>query len=228
MSVPPAEPFSDAKAVAGYRSGPPRQVPGYAELCERAGTLLAARAGRQAQMLVVGAGGGLEIEAMAGAQPGWRFVGVDPSRAMLDLAAAHLTQIAERVELVEGTVHAAPAGPFDGATCLLTMHFVPISEKLSTLAAIHARLTPGAAFVLAHHSVDPATVDGRAALAASVAFATDLDPASAQVAERVQLMCDRLALQSPADDAAALHAAGFVAVREFWHAHSFRGWVAHA
>ena len=48
--------------------------------------LLTERAPADGRVLVLDAGGGLEIKAFAEAQPGWRFDGVDPSAAMLDLA----------------------------------------------------------------------------------------------------------------------------------------------
>jgi len=61
----------------------------------------------------------METRAMAEAQPVWRFTGVDPSPAMLDLARGVLKPVADRVELLEGTVDQVPDGPFDGATCFL-------------------------------------------------------------------------------------------------------------
>ncbi|MFN7156242.1 MAG: class I SAM-dependent methyltransferase [Acidovorax sp.] len=83
-------------------------------------------------MLVVGAGGGLELEDMAQAHPGWRLDGVDPSQPMLDLAAQRLesVEVSDRVAIHHGYVQSAPAGPFDGATCLLTFHFVPRGRPL--------------------------------------------------------------------------------------------------
>ena len=52
-----------------------------------AAILLAERAGDTAEILILGAGGGLELRAFADWQPGWRFTGVDPSAEMLALAA---------------------------------------------------------------------------------------------------------------------------------------------
>src|SRR3546814_7306508 len=46
----------------------------------------------------------------------------------------------------------APAGPFDGATCLLTLHFLDTEERIRTAAEIRKRLKPGAPFVAAHGS----------------------------------------------------------------------------
>ncbi|MCZ9687220.1 class I SAM-dependent methyltransferase [Pseudomonas aeruginosa] len=51
-----------------------------------AGVLLAERAPADADILVLGAGGGPELKAFTEMQPGWRIYGVDPSAEMLDLA----------------------------------------------------------------------------------------------------------------------------------------------
>jgi hypothetical protein len=50
-------------------------------------------------LLVVGAGGGAEIERFLPDNPGWRVCGVDPSQEMLDLAAVK----AERLGCVGGS-----------------------------------------------------------------------------------------------------------------------------
>ena len=47
---------------------------------------------------------------MAEAQPGWRFTGVDPSAAMLDLARQTLGSLSQRVDLVKGTIDQVPDG----------------------------------------------------------------------------------------------------------------------
>src|SRR3546814_13717516 len=70
--------------------------------------LLAEHAPSTAHILIVGAGGGMETRSLAEAQPDWRFTGVDPSPAMLDLARRPLAPIADRVELLEGPIDQAP------------------------------------------------------------------------------------------------------------------------
>ena len=62
--------FSDPQAVARYAEGPPRLVPGFADLQRMVMLLLAERAPDDARVLVLGAGGGLEIKAFAEARPG--------------------------------------------------------------------------------------------------------------------------------------------------------------
>jgi tRNA (cmo5U34)-methyltransferase len=146
------EPFSDPQAVARYAEGPVRQVPGFHALQRMAGLLLAERVPEDGHVLVLGAGGGLELKAFAEVYPGWRFCGVDPSAEMLGLAGQTLGPLASRVEMHEGYIDTAPSGPFDAAACLLTLHFIPEDERRLTVAEVHRRLAPGAPLVVAHHS----------------------------------------------------------------------------
>lgn len=113
--------FADPEAVARCSEGPRRFVPDFDALHLMTGILLAERAPSDATVLVLGAGGRLELKAMAEAHPSWRFVGVDPSEEMLKLAARTLGPLVERVALVQGYIEDAPADPFDAVTCLLTL-----------------------------------------------------------------------------------------------------------
>ena len=100
-------PFSNPAMVATYADETPRKVPGLADLHRMAMLLLSERAQQAAHILVVGAGGGMELKAMAEAQREWVFTGVDPSAAMLDLARRNIEPFNDRIELIEGTVDAA-------------------------------------------------------------------------------------------------------------------------
>ena len=145
---------------------------------------------------------------------------------MLDLARRDTKPFEDRIELIEGTVDAAPPGPYDGAACLLTLHFLNRSERLQTLREIQRRLKPGAHLVVAHHSVPSG--DAERWLARSMAFAdrtgVDRDRAMASAAD----MAGRLPLLSGAEEEAVLREAGFSGVELFYAAFSFRGWVAKA
>jgi tRNA (cmo5U34)-methyltransferase len=145
--------FSDPQMVAKYTEGPPRFVPGYNSMLSMAAILLGERAREDARILVLGAGGGLELNAFAQAQPRWTFDGVDPSAAMLNLAKQTLGPLVSRAHLHQGYIDDAPEGPFDGATCLLTLHFVDVEERLRIASEIRRRLKPGAPFVAAHFSI---------------------------------------------------------------------------
>jgi len=95
-------PFSNPQSVARYAEGPPRSTPGFADLHRMTAILLAERAPQDARVLVLGAGGGLELKALAEAHPGWTFDGVDPAAEMLKQAERTLGQLASRARLHEG------------------------------------------------------------------------------------------------------------------------------
>lgn len=216
--------FSDPDAVARYAEGPLRLVPGFRDLQRMAGLLLAERAPADARVLVLGAGGGLELKHFSETYPGWRFDGVDPSAEMLKLAARTLGPLASRTELHEGYIDDAPQGPFDGAACLLTLHFVPEDERRRTLEQVRRRLRPGAPFVAAHHSF-PQGPAKRTWLKRYAAFA-GIPAADAERA--ITAIDERLPVLDPARDEALLREAGFKDVELFYAAFSFKGWVATA
>jgi tRNA (cmo5U34)-methyltransferase len=211
----------------GYADKTRRLVPGWSDLPIMAAMLVAERAPQQADILVVGAGGGVELTVLANAHPQWRFVGVDPSKPMLELAEAALGPRMARVDLHHGYIDTAPDGPFDGATCLLTMHFVAIEERLDMLKDIARRLKPGAPFVMAHLSF-PQAEDERAlwlSRYAAFAIASGVDPEAARGAATA--IGARLPLLGPDTEQALLEEAGFTGVRLFYAGLAFRGWVAY-
>jgi tRNA (cmo5U34)-methyltransferase len=219
--------FDDAAAVARYAENPPRLVPGFGDLQRMTRLLMAKTAPADGRILVVGAGGGLELRAFAEAQPDWRFVGVDPSAEMLKLATHTLGPFAHRADLHEGYIASAPAGPFDAACCLLTLHFVPLADRLSTLTEIRRRLKPGAQFVVAHHSAP----DGPARdlwFDRFGAFAADNGVAFDPLTGGARVIGDRLPILSPDAEVDRLRAAGFSDPQLFYAALTFRGWVARA
>ena len=220
-------PFTDATAVARYADDAPRKVPGYADLHRMVMLLLAERAPPDADILVYGAGGGLELKAFAEAQPGWRLVGVDPSAQMLDLAREILGPLQRRVDLRQGYMEAVGQGPFGGAACLLTLHFLQRDERLAVLRGIRRRMKPGARLAIAHHSYPEGSAP-QAWLARSALFA-DRDVQDVAGASRsAQMMSRQLPILSVAEEEALLEHVGFSEIALFYAAFSFRGWVATA
>lgn len=224
----PQDPFNDPHAVATYAQGPARNVPGWADMVRMADLLVAERVPHDGKVLVVGAGGGLEIQRFAASHAGWRFAGVDPAGEMLKLARATLGPVAGRVEWHEGYVDTAPAGPFDAATCLLTMHFIAHEARRPTLEAIRRRLRPGAPFVAAHLSFPQAPGERERWLGRYAAFvaSSGVEPAKARAA--AEAVGSRLPVLSPAQDEALLREAGFDGVELFYAGFAFRGWVGYA
>lgn len=227
-TIEPRHVFSDPEFASRYAEGPPRIVPGFADMHRMAALLLAERVPQNGHVLVVGAGGGLELKSFAQAQPGWTFDGFDPSAEMLEVARITLGNLADRVSLHVGTIDVAPVGPFDGASCLLILHFLTVEERLRTLAEVHRRLKPGAPFVLVHMSM-PSDEDERSlwlARYSAFAISSGVDPDHANKAS--EAIRARLTILDPAQDEAMLKDAGFATVRLFYAGLSFRGWVCHA
>lgn len=220
--------FDDPDAVAGYAERPLRQVPGFADMQRMALLLLDEKAPADARMLIVGAGGGLELKVFAEARPDWRFDGVDPAEEMLKLARLTLGPLVSRVTLHHGEVDRAPDGPFDGATCLLVLHFLDPGRKLRLLREIRRRLKPGAPLVVVQHSFPRSAEDDAVWLARYAAFAASSGVERAQAEKAREMIAERLPILSPEDDEAMLREAGFSDVSLFYAAFTFRGWVAYA
>ena len=227
-SNPFLDSFRDPTAVARYAEGPRRFVPALADVHRMTGLLLAERVGQDATILVVGAGGGLELRAMAAAYPAWRFVGVDPAAPMLAEAARVLGPDAERVQFIEGYVDDAPEGPFDAATCLLTLHFLEPDARRRTAAAIRRRLKPGAPFVAVHSSFPQDPTERARALDRYAAFAVAAGADPEQATGARNAVATLLPVLSPEHDEALLREAGFTDVSLFYAAFSWRGWVGYA
>ena len=220
--------FSDPEVVAQYAEGPPRSVPGYNGMQRMATLLIAERVQEDARVLVLGAGGGLELKAFAQAHPGWTFDGVDPSAEMLKLAERTLGPLASRARLFQGYIDDALEGPFDAATCLLTLHFVALDERRRTAVEVRRRLKPGAPFVVAHFSFPQGEGERALWLSRHAAFlaASGVEPDKAANASAT--IDSHLNILTPDQDEAILSEAGFSNVSLFYAGFAFRGWVAYA
>jgi tRNA (cmo5U34)-methyltransferase len=219
--------FFNEQGAASYLDGPPRQVPGYAGLLRMAMLLLAERMPADGRVLVLGAGGGLELKAFADAHPGWSFDGVDPSAPMLKLAARTTAEHAARIRLHEGYVDTAPDGPFDAATCILVFHFMSPEQRLDALRQLRRRLKPGAPFVLAHISFPQTEPERSLWIGRHVAFGAAAGLSPEQMDSARNAIATRLTILSPADEEELMRQAGFVGITQFYAAFSFRGWVAY-
>ena len=221
--------FSDRDMVARYTEAPPRRVPGYHSMHQMAAILIAENAPPDACVLVLGAGGGLELKTFAEANSGWSFEGVDPSTEMLKLASKTLGPLVSRVRFIRGVIDDVSTEQFDAAASLLTLHFLDAEERLRTATEVHRRLKPGAPFVVAHFSIPNDTTEERERwmsryvefCIASGISRTDVETARAAIADQVPIL-------TPAQDKQILRQAGFTEITDFYTAFTFRGWVAYA
>jgi len=218
----------DARAARAYTDGPPRQVPGYSSLHNMVSLLLAERTPPDGRVLVLGAGGGQELKALAETHPGWSFDGVDPSRDMLRLASDVVRPHAARMRFHQGYIDDAPSGPFDAATSILIFHFISRDQRPETLKQVRARLKVGAPFVLVHLSFSQTEPERSIWIDRHLAFgrSNGLEPADADSARRA--ISSGLTILSPDEDVAMLRSAGFSNASLFYAGLSLKGWIAYA
>lgn len=220
--------FSNPDTIANYAEGPVRLVPGFRDMQRMTALLLAEHAPDDAQILVLGAGGGLELAVFAGLHPGWRFLGVDPSADMLELAARATEPHAARIRLLRGLIDDAPQQLFDGATCLLVLHFLSREQRLATLTGLRQRLKPGAPLIVAHHSFPRTEAEEPLWLNRYAAFAISSGVPADKARNAATAIAQTLPILSPDEDEAMLHEAGFRDVALFYAGFTVRGWIANA
>ncbi|MBO6636645.1 MAG: class I SAM-dependent methyltransferase [Roseitalea sp.] len=224
------EHFLDQEFVRKYvEKGPACFVPGFEALHRMTAILLAEHVPADGRLLLLGAGGGHELTRLASHQAGWRFCAVDPSEQMIGAARYRMDQQgdAERVDWVCGLIDDAPAGPFDGATCLLTLHFVPDDGgKLETLRSIRQRLQPGAPFVLVDLCTDRAApgFDRAVHRYGQYAALTGAEPDDVeQTTGRIRQ--GHLNSVPPERNLDLFREAGFESIELFYAGLSWRGWI---
>jgi tRNA (cmo5U34)-methyltransferase len=141
-----------AKGATGYDERIRKLFPFYETVHTAINAVLRVYLGPESEILIVGAGTGAEILELGKTNPGWRFLGVDPAKPMLDLAKEKIEAagLSDRVSLINGFVVDLPIGKLcDGATSAMIMHFVPDDGgKVEFLRAIASHLKSGAPLVL--------------------------------------------------------------------------------
>ncbi len=136
------------KSVSELYRNMQRVIPGVDALYALVGAVMECEAPSRGHILIVGAGGGRELETLGPSAKAFSFTAVDPSPDMMELAAryAQTARCADRTRFLVGDISAAAIDEsHDAATALLVMHFLPDDgAKLKFLTDIRARLKPGA------------------------------------------------------------------------------------
>lgn len=139
-------------AVDEYEQMASLALPGYEVMYTFVLACLRSYLPETANLLVVGAGGGVELVRLGQGNPQWQLLGVDPSAKMLAIAEQKIAQhqLSQRIKLIQGYVQDLPTDTvYDAATSILVMHFIPDEDsKLAFLKGIAQRLKTSAVFIL--------------------------------------------------------------------------------
>jgi len=228
------ESFDEVFNNNGFASADSRRVqqfiPGYTLMQRLTTQLLSEQVADDGCVLVLGAGGGLELDLFCRLRPKWTFIGIDPSAAMLDMAKTQLGERAHRVKWVEGYIADAPAKNCDGGSCLFTLHAIAdYGIKLETLKEIRSRLKPGAPFIIADSSFDFHDSDIKDKQTMRYAqFAQDSGASETEIEQGLSMVEKLASTISPQREEALLHEAGFSQIELIFVALSWHGWVCRA
>ncbi|MBX3167562.1 MAG: class I SAM-dependent methyltransferase [Candidatus Eremiobacteraeota bacterium] len=226
--------FEDPEFLKLYDAGGAKLfIPGYAALHRMTVVRLAERVPEDARILVVGAGGGFELEAFARMKPEWRFFALDPSAGMLELARNRIESLAasHRVDWLQGTIPEIPRQNFDAATCLFTLHCLPDDgSKLEALRAIRASLKKGAPFALADNCIGPGRKQREKLLPRfrDYAVLSGAEPALAEAARQANFEQLKSTGITPRREKELLRQAGFRKWDLYYAGLSWRGWLSRA
>lgn len=202
----------------------------YEEIFKISHCCLRTRLPADAKVLVVGAGTGMEFTEFAPLNPGWSFCGVDPSADMLALAKLKILErnLAGEIELRRGYVDdLKEEAVFDGATCILVMHFLKDDgAKLALLESIGKRLKRGAAFVLVDGFGEPGSVEFEVMTKAwkqypmlhGVSSETVEEAFNERIMKMIQFVPESRVLE-------LLRTAGFTGVFKYYSGFLYGGWM---
>ena len=214
-----------------YEQGPRWFIPGYDASHAMAAALLRERVGERGRILVVGAGGGVELSRFASECEGWSFAGVDPSREMLEQARRKLEAAgaSSRVSLVQGYVEDAPREHFDAATAFLCLNFLPDDgRRLAALREIHSRLAPRGTFLMINGCTGGRAPGFDEFLRLYASHALRNGAPAELVDGAVRMQRESLFSVPPEREEALLAEAGFTDVCLFYCALWLHGWSARA
>lgn len=234
--------YNQKKLAANFDSNPPialkkydesiRQFCGaYESMFKMAYSFIHSIVKNDADLLIAGAGTGMELCTFAELNPHWKMTGVDPSNEMLTIAKEKLDnqKLTNDISLFKGYVHELPVQTlFNAATCILVMHFFPDEgAKLALLNSISCHLTSGSPFILIdgfgnkESNAFQQTVNAwkHYVMAMGVDEETVEDGFTNQILKRIQFVPEERIKE-------LLEEAGFINVSRFFTSFHYGGWFA--
>lgn len=217
----------DSDTSVRYDGFVKKLIPDYERLHELVVAQLGLALDDGARVLVVGAGTGAEILTLADFDDSWTFTAVEPSAAMVDVARTRIDEagLTDRVTFHVGTLDTLEdSGPFDAATAILVMHFMPPDVKAAVFKDVGARLKTSAPYVMVHPIGAPGEDEQALAMHAWHDHMEQTMPEKAdEVYANVQ---ETLHFITEDDQAVMLADAGFSTATRFHTRMVFGAWVA--
>lgn len=183
----------------------------------------------RARILCVGVGTGAEIVSLAKVRPEWTFVGVDPSREMLEMCRARLAQegVGERCELIHGYVQDTPEAPaFDAVLSVLVAHFIARAERCAFYANVFQRLKPDGYFVSAEISTDFSAPEFPAMLKNWEQIQALMGATPESLRNLDDTLRNALSVLSPSETVVLWRESGFSMPVQFFQSFMIHGWYA--
>lgn len=138
--------------VITYEQKISKKIAGYSSLYDLTSKLMSVSVNKEEEksILIVGAGGGQELLALGGDSK-WSFTAVDSSKPMLELAKSRTAELNKPICFWQQEWQQFSSSQrFDGATCLLVLHFIKgIDNKRKFLKNIAKHLNPDAPLLVA-------------------------------------------------------------------------------
>ncbi|KAF1702737.1 class I SAM-dependent methyltransferase [Pseudoxanthomonas suwonensis] len=182
-----------------------------------------------ARILCVGVGTGAEMAHLARRCPGWRFMAVDPSGAMLEVSRRRAEQegFIDRCVFHAGYVQELPEAPaYDAATCFLVSQFIlDIDERAALFRAIAARLRPGGLLASSDLAADTASPEYAVLLEAWMRTMAGAEVPADALERMRRAYGEDVAVLPPAQVEAILRAGGFELPVPFFQAGLIHAWV---
>ncbi|BAZ14207.1 hypothetical protein NIES4071_60470 [Calothrix sp. NIES-4071] len=205
-------------------------LPGYEAMHTMALSILKSQLPKTANLLIVGAGTGMEIVRYSQGNPEWHFMGIDPSANMLEIARKKIqsSNISEQVTLHQSYTNDLPSTPlYDAATSILVMHFIPDEDKLGFLQSIAQRLKQGAPFILVDIFGEKGTPEFERTLSFMQSYWQEMGRTEENIQEMMTTINKGVYTISEARVYELLQQAGFTNVTKFYTGIWVGGWVAY-
>jgi len=189
--------------------------------------LILQNAPTQARVLCAGVGTGAEILSLAQSFPEWTFVGVDPSKGMLDVCKEKLANanILNRCEFIQGYVQDVPVGEnFDVVLSILVAHFVKKNDRVQFYQAMYNRLRTNGILINTELSFDLSSKEFPLMLQNWKTVQSLMGATPKSLSNLSEQLQEKLTIISPVETESLLNKSGINIPIRFFQAFMICGW----